>query len=366
VLSLDLATKYRDIITSYVLGDDIVPRLSYGSLEDLKKTIGALLSQEKSTFKRVFQVVGLAKPNVEAIREVEGKQILAEKLWAPGLVYHIYLNAHNRNYTVEESSPSLFGQVIISSRMFLDHMPDLYEAALKELLDNWYDSSRLSELKAEKMLRDLAWVNEQTVDMSEAERLQRQREKEAEEEQERIRNGAEKTPLGYFNVVSETLIEVPHSEQECLSDPWLHPREMASSPSGYGRDYGGGSIPAENAHNLLHQLDDILAHQPTPSHNSRPLLFDWDDVNPVTSLNGEKEKEKEEGRENRRNRREKEKEKEKETEVEREKEYYDGGREREQPEPFDELMTLPVAQGTQSSPTKPKQQGTWLGWLGFG
>lgn len=36
---------------------------------------------------------------------------------------------------MEVSSPSLFKDIIISSSMFTDHMPDLYEISLQNVLD---------------------------------------------------------------------------------------------------------------------------------------------------------------------------------------------------------------------------------------
>jgi hypothetical protein len=88
VVSLDLAKKYRHLITSYVMGtrrplsdseagarvrffsenlcyrrrrvdvagDDLVPRLSYGSMEELKGNILIVLAQEKGTVSRMFKL----------------------------------------------------------------------------------------------------------------------------------------------------------------------------------------------------------------------------------------------------------------------------------------------------------------------
>lgn len=52
VLSLDLAHKVKDFITTVVLNDDIICRMSWGSLEDLKKIILNLMSQTDSNTQR--------------------------------------------------------------------------------------------------------------------------------------------------------------------------------------------------------------------------------------------------------------------------------------------------------------------------
>jgi hypothetical protein len=52
VLSLDLAVKCSSLVTSFVVNEDVVPRLSYGSVEDLKKLLKYLLSQKNGKFQR--------------------------------------------------------------------------------------------------------------------------------------------------------------------------------------------------------------------------------------------------------------------------------------------------------------------------
>jgi hypothetical protein len=80
---------------------------------------------------------------------------LSPRLYPPGLVYHIFSENKgiHRKYNVMEESvrvvqnvlvnqikhPSLFGDIVISQYMFLDHMPDLYEDALGYVVE------RLSE-----------------------------------------------------------------------------------------------------------------------------------------------------------------------------------------------------------------------------
>ena len=43
-----LSVQCKDIISSYILGDDCVPRLSYGSLDELKETMKYFLANSGS------------------------------------------------------------------------------------------------------------------------------------------------------------------------------------------------------------------------------------------------------------------------------------------------------------------------------
>ncbi|ELR14039.1 lipase [Acanthamoeba castellanii str. Neff] len=109
-ISLDLAKKYRHLITSYVMGDDLVPRLSYGSMEELKGNILIVLAQEKGTVSRMFKLFAagnalgnaatkklekLLKCNatldIEELQQKRKMLVLPEKLWPPGVVYHMYM-----------------------------------------------------------------------------------------------------------------------------------------------------------------------------------------------------------------------------------------------------------------------------------
>ena len=55
LVTLDLALKFKKYITTVVHNFDIVPRLSYGSLEDLKLKIVNVLDQSGGFFGTTFQ-----------------------------------------------------------------------------------------------------------------------------------------------------------------------------------------------------------------------------------------------------------------------------------------------------------------------
>jgi len=154
VVSLDLAKRVQSygIVTSIVLNDDFVCRVSYGSLEDLKQVILHILNQQDSNVKRLFQFLSAGNNLGETVTrklsdyfqcaprpDLRTKNIfLTPRLYPVGSVYHIFNSENKRGLTakydvIEESDPSLFGDIIISPTMFIDHMPDAYESALESL-----------------------------------------------------------------------------------------------------------------------------------------------------------------------------------------------------------------------------------------
>ncbi len=114
-----------------------------------------------------------ATPDLQKVIEKKiTEKELPEKLYPPGKIIHMYLARHQQHdqevsvcvestsiqevvqedhdedvqrtddstekkqkeeYNVEESAPSLFCEIVISHRMFSDHMPDLYENVLRHL-----------------------------------------------------------------------------------------------------------------------------------------------------------------------------------------------------------------------------------------
>jgi len=157
VVSLDLAKRMGalGLITTVVLNDDFICRLSYGSLEDLKQVIMHLLNQNESNTKRLFQFLSVGNTLGESVtKKLSGyfecsprpdlgtkNIVLSPRLYPAGIVYHLFNSENKRGLltkydVMEESDPSLFGDIIISSTMFVDHMPDAYESALENLLDN--------------------------------------------------------------------------------------------------------------------------------------------------------------------------------------------------------------------------------------
>mmetsp|Transcript_12466 Transcript_12466/g.17271 ORF Transcript_12466/g.17271 Transcript_12466/m.17271 type:complete len:540 (-) Transcript_12466:43-1662(-) len=150
VLSLDLAAQCSSFITSVIVNDDIIPRLCWGSVNDLKECLVYLLNQKDGSLGRMFQILSAGNNLGETVTKKLssflrvsptpdlGAKKFSERLYPPGTCYHIYRssNAWGSKYDMmETSSPSMFSDIIISNTMFTDHMPDLYERAIKRTLD---------------------------------------------------------------------------------------------------------------------------------------------------------------------------------------------------------------------------------------
>jgi hypothetical protein len=64
------------------------------------------------------------------------KVIYTTRLYPPGTVYFIHAERKRGKYDImEQSAPSLFSEIIISICMFADHLPDVYENSLINILE---------------------------------------------------------------------------------------------------------------------------------------------------------------------------------------------------------------------------------------
>ena len=138
-------------------------------MEDLRKIIVHLLNQKENNMQRFFQFLSAGNNLGESLTSrlstyfkcqptpdlgtvillflsikkkinlnVKTKMELSTRLYPPGTVYHIFKESKilSPKYNLmEESSPSLFGDIIISPCMFTDHMPDTYEDCLGLVVD---------------------------------------------------------------------------------------------------------------------------------------------------------------------------------------------------------------------------------------
>ncbi|GAM22545.1 hypothetical protein SAMD00019534_057200 [Acytostelium subglobosum LB1] len=147
-MALDESTKR--LITSFVLNDDMIPRLSYQSLEHLKTMVCSLLESNTNLIQKSFQILAAGNTLGEEMtnkiagflrvsREVNivaTKSILSEStMLPPGDIYRIYkMEQRDKHHVMERSNPALFGEIIISSTLLTDHFPDNYENALSSCL----------------------------------------------------------------------------------------------------------------------------------------------------------------------------------------------------------------------------------------
>lgn len=139
-------------IHNLVLGDDVVPRLSMGSFVDLRDSIAycarnGLTSLILEIFKDVHteeKLVDLLRPYYEEI--VEATHINF-KLYPPGNMWYI----PQMSETVDDAMlvpNTKFGTIILSSRMFVSHLPNYYaHTCIPEARDEFHHhEERISDV----------------------------------------------------------------------------------------------------------------------------------------------------------------------------------------------------------------------------
>lgn len=159
VVDIELAASACKYIKSYVLENDVVPRLSYGSMEFLKDTTIELMSQSQGNTHRILQAAAAGGQLSQGISQKIGgilnykqevntsdlgkSNTLEDKLFPAGRVYHLFkdndlctqFKATNKPvFCMEKSNNSFFGEIIVSQTMFSDHMPNAYHRAFEGIL----------------------------------------------------------------------------------------------------------------------------------------------------------------------------------------------------------------------------------------
>lgn len=195
VVSAEMALSHdtKKLVNCYAVNDDIIPRLSFGSSTDLKKWLVNVATDGTGFFHRMFQVMSVGNAlgkdttayisskmewssdlNDSVAKALDAVQP-TERLYLPGRVFFIYQHktldelARSARYreffseeevkaaeaatpsgkidspeptkkeenlicdydAMEESSATMFSDLVMSDSMFTDHMPDLYEEALE-------------------------------------------------------------------------------------------------------------------------------------------------------------------------------------------------------------------------------------------
>ena len=146
VLSIDLAKKYSQYITTFINGNDCIPYLSYGSVDDLKFKLLQILEQSPGFFGRIFQACHIGNPfklSNDTVKKMENffntpaipKIIPIEnpnnmqRLWVPGEIIHL-CQKNKDTALINILEPAQLSNIYLTNGMFKDHMPDQYEYAL--------------------------------------------------------------------------------------------------------------------------------------------------------------------------------------------------------------------------------------------
>ncbi|KAK3811694.1 MAG: hypothetical protein JOS17DRAFT_762833 [Linnemannia elongata] len=145
-VSKELADRYRDNIRCYVYEDDIVSRLSYGSMMDVKTMmLGAVEAAAHMGLTKVF-LTGTDddwKPTMEAVSEVR-KQIKTAaiqhpKLYIAGAVFQLWRHLDEQDCVeMKPASNRLCEEVLIKSAALSQH--------LLGILDNAFPKARESSM----------------------------------------------------------------------------------------------------------------------------------------------------------------------------------------------------------------------------
>ncbi|KAG0174874.1 hypothetical protein DFQ28_006748 [Apophysomyces sp. BC1034] len=142
-LSLELSEKYKEYIQSFVFADDIVSKLSYGSMMDLKELIiaSAEAAEELGT-SRVLWAGNFEKEKwknaFERIAECRRRSLESmanPRLYVAGTVYQFWLDPIPNNETrivIEESdTKEVSKEVVVQKSIILDHLPTNFDVAFR-------------------------------------------------------------------------------------------------------------------------------------------------------------------------------------------------------------------------------------------
>jgi len=151
-MSESLAKAQEDTTCSYIYNNDVIGHLSLGSLEAVKNATVEILSQSDNNLQRMYQVVNAgntfgtdASQKINKILKVKSgidyskldQSTVAEKLVPPGKVFHIYKKTGaSKHHVMENSRREIFTEIVIAPDMYLNHMPTVYEAGFKSVLEN--------------------------------------------------------------------------------------------------------------------------------------------------------------------------------------------------------------------------------------
>ncbi|KAI8136537.1 hypothetical protein BJV82DRAFT_676194 [Fennellomyces sp. T-0311] len=160
----------RGLVTSVVHGFDIVPCLSLGLLRDFKN-VAVSLYQEASVADDILgRVIGRRRPSTDSKKEEEDEHeneqwfwaliktmradMRADKLYPPSTVYLVESTAQLTDHPVLakkkkkhahmvvlnrcEDVQARFSEIVFARTMFMDHSPNMYENAIRQLCRGFF------------------------------------------------------------------------------------------------------------------------------------------------------------------------------------------------------------------------------------
>jgi hypothetical protein len=150
VVSQSLNEAIKDRVFSCVYGNDIVCRLSIGSIKDLAAGILELQNLERQKMlnpDEIYRNWFLDNPQSEEIFDVYSKvmeKMVNEKLVICGMILQIFKEGKHSGFHHVGNGVAGFGfgfcewrsyqEIVLDRSCFLDHMPDTYEDALAHMV----------------------------------------------------------------------------------------------------------------------------------------------------------------------------------------------------------------------------------------
>mmetsp|Transcript_18150 Transcript_18150/g.32500 ORF Transcript_18150/g.32500 Transcript_18150/m.32500 type:complete len:517 (-) Transcript_18150:3989-5539(-) len=152
VVSREIHPFTKDYSMTISLGADLVTRVCYGSIKDLASLILFFKQREgipgQLTASQIVKNTILNKPTdpneLIAVYLQAKRQLTNMKHFPSGFILQIYdkhrnsdthlLPASDKQYTVAFALPSFYSEIVFAKTVLSDHMPEMYERALSNLL----------------------------------------------------------------------------------------------------------------------------------------------------------------------------------------------------------------------------------------
>jgi len=181
LLTLKTALYCKEFLTSFILNNDMIPRLSRETMENLRDNTLSIVSRMKVSKSKILRSISSSDkfdgqfderellydegcvPESNFVKQIQKYQEVQEKikesrgrddsrLYPPGRIIHFlkteeipksftilrklipFCSSYKRAYVGVEASNEDFGEIIISSSMALDHFPDRVCLSIEELV----------------------------------------------------------------------------------------------------------------------------------------------------------------------------------------------------------------------------------------
>jgi hypothetical protein len=142
--SLNLCKEYENDIITYINERDVVPRVSYGSVKDLRVLL--MLASELLSDSLLSTKDRLDKLALKYDELLETDEHL--KLYPPGTIYYMYktsrlgIKDQEPHYVVEKSEQSHFNVCRFGENMIMHHFLDKYDNGLRKVISCSFPSAK--------------------------------------------------------------------------------------------------------------------------------------------------------------------------------------------------------------------------------